>query len=282
MSQGSVPLTSRPEWQALKTHQAELESTHMRELFSSDPDRASRFFIRGGGLSLDYSRNRITDDTLAKLMALARECGVPERIEAMFRGDHINVTEKRPALHIALRDTSGAPIHVDGMDIAPEVERTLNRMEQFVDDVLSKRWQGHTGKAFTDVVSIGIGGSFLGPKLVSEALRPYWHGQLKGHYVANIDGTQMAEILRRVNPETTLFLIQSKSFRTQETLENSKVAGTGSWTTAAAKTRSRSTSWRLPPTPRKPLTSASPKTTSSQCGTGWADATHCGLPSACP
>jgi glucose-6-phosphate isomerase len=224
MSQGSVPLTSRPEWQALKTHQAELESTHMRELFSSDPDRASRFFIRGGGLSLDYSRNRMTDDTLAKLMALARECGVPERIEAMFRGDHINVTEKRPALHIALRDTSGAPIHVDGMDIAPEVERTLNRMEQFVDDVLSKRWQGHTGKAFTDVVSIGIGGSFLGPKLVSEALRPYWHGQLKGHYVANIDGTQMAEILRRVNPETTLFLIQSKSFRTQETLENSKVA----------------------------------------------------------
>ncbi|KXJ44500.1 glucose-6-phosphate isomerase [Marinobacter salarius] len=224
MSQGSVPLNSRPEWQALKTHQAELKSTHMRELFSSDPDRASRFFVRGGGLSLDYSRNRMTDDTLAKLMALARECGVPERIEAMFRGDHINVTEKRPALHIALRDTSGAPIHVDGMDIAPEVERTLNRMEQFVDDVLSKRWQGHTGKAFTDVVSIGIGGSFLGPKLVSEALRPYWHGQLKGHYVANIDGTQMAEVLRRVNPETTLFLIQSKSFRTQETLENSIVA----------------------------------------------------------
>jgi glucose-6-phosphate isomerase len=224
MSPGSAPLTSRPEWQALKTHQAELESTHMRELFSSDPDRASRFFIRGGGLSLDYSRNRMTADTIAKLMALARGCGVPERIEAMFRGDHINLTEQRPALHIALRDTSGAPIHVDGTDIAPEVEVTLNRMEQFVDDVLSKRWQGYTGKAFTDVVSIGIGGSFLGPKLVSEALRPYWHGQLKSHYVANIDGTQMAEVLRRVNPETTLFLIQSKSFRTQETLENSKVA----------------------------------------------------------
>ncbi|WP_449288251.1 glucose-6-phosphate isomerase [Marinobacter salarius] len=224
MSQGSVPLTSRPEWQALKTHQAELESTHMRELFSDDPDRASRFFIRGGGLSLDYSRNRMTDDTLAKLMALARKRGVPEQIEAMFRGDHINVTEKRPALHIALRDTSGASIHVDGTDITPEVEGTLNRMAQFVDDVLSERWQGHTGKAFTDVVSIGIGGSFLGPKLVSEALRPYWHGQLKGHYVANIDGTQIAEVLRRVNPETTLFLIQSKSFRTQETLENSKVA----------------------------------------------------------
>lgn len=224
MSQGSAPLTSRPEWQALKTHQAELESTHMRDLFSSDPGRASRFFISGGGLSLDFSRNRMTDDTLTKLMALARGCGVSERIEAMFRGDHINVTEKRPALHIALRDLSGTPIHVDGTNIAPEVELTLNRMEHFVNDVLSKRWQGHTGKAFTDVVSIGIGGSFLGPKLVSEALRPYWHGQLNCHYVANIDGTQIAEVLQRVNPETTLFLIQSKSFRTQETLENSKVA----------------------------------------------------------
>ncbi|MDF0749888.1 glucose-6-phosphate isomerase [Marinobacter sp. 71-i] len=224
MSQGSVPLTSRPEWQALTSHKTELENTHMRDMFRDDPSRASRFFISGGGLSLDYSRNRMTADTVTKLMALARGCGVPERIEAMFRGDHINVTEKRPALHVALRDTSGAPLHVDGTNITPEVETTLNRMAQFVDDVLSKRWQGHTGKAFTDVVSIGIGGSFLGPKLVSEALRPYWHGQLNCHYVANIDGTQIAEVLRRVNPETTLFLIQSKSFRTQETLENSKVA----------------------------------------------------------
>ena len=224
MSQGSVPLTSRPEWQALTKHQAELESTHMRDMFRDDPARAGRFFISGGGLSLDYSRNRMTADTMTKLMALARSCGVPERTEAMFRGDHINVTEKRPALHVALRDNSGEPVHVDGTNITPEVETTLNRMAQFVDDVLSKRWQGHTGKAFTDVVSIGIGGSFLGPKLVSEALRPYWHGQLNCHYVANIDGTQIAEVLRRVNPETTLFLIQSKSFRTQETLENSKVA----------------------------------------------------------
>ncbi len=224
MPQGSVPLTSRPEWQALTNHQAELENTHMRDMFRDDPDRANRFFISGGGLSLDYSRNRMNDDTMARLMALARSCGVTERTEAMFRGDHINVTEKRPALHVALRDTSGDPLLVDGTNITPEVETTLNRMAQFVNDVLSKRWLGHTGKAFTDVVSIGIGGSFLGPKLVSEALRPYWHGQLKGHYVANIDGTQIAEVLRRVNPETTLFLIQSKSFRTQETLENSKVA----------------------------------------------------------
>ncbi|MDL0432462.1 glucose-6-phosphate isomerase [Marinobacter sp. TBZ242] len=224
MPQGSALLTSRPEWQALTTHQKELADTHMRDMFRSDPDRASRFFIRGGGLSLDYSRNRMTDDTMAKLMALARSCGVPERTDAMFRGDPINVTERRPALHVALRDSSGEPIHVDGTNITPEVETTLNRMGQFVEDVLSRRWQGRSGKAFTDVVSIGIGGSFLGPKLVSEALRPYWHGQLNCHYVANIDGTQIAEVLRRVNPETTLFLIQSKSFRTQETLENSKVA----------------------------------------------------------
>ncbi|NMT63319.1 glucose-6-phosphate isomerase [Marinobacter orientalis] len=224
MSQGSAPLTSRPEWQALTTHQAELKNTHMRTMFRDDPDRANRFFISGGGLSLDYSRNRMTDDTMTRLMALARSCGVPERTEAMFRGEYINVTEERPALHVALRDNSGEPVHVDGTNITPEVENTLNRMSQFVDDVLSERWQGHTGKAFTDVVSIGIGGSFLGPKLVSEALRPYWHGQLTCHYVANIDGTQIAEILRRINPETTLFLIQSKSFRTQETLENSKVA----------------------------------------------------------
>ncbi|MFN2359467.1 MAG: glucose-6-phosphate isomerase [Marinobacter sp.] len=224
MSQGSAPLISRPEWQALTSHQAKLKNTHMRDLFRDDPDRASRFFISGGGLSLDYSRNRMTTETMTGLMALARSCGVSERIEAMFRGDHINVTEKRPALHVALRDSSGTPVHVDGVNIAPEVEKTLNRMEQFVDDVLSKRWHGHTGQAFTDVVSIGIGGSFLGPKLVSEALRPYWHGQLTCHYVANIDGSQIAEVLGRVNPETTLFLIQSKSFRTQETLENSKVA----------------------------------------------------------
>ncbi|PXX88980.1 glucose-6-phosphate isomerase [Marinobacter vulgaris] len=224
MSQGSAPLTSRPEWQALTSHQRDLKNTHMRDMFRDDPGRADRFFIRGGGLSLDFSRNRMTDDTMARLMALARSCGVPERTEAMFRGEYINVTEKRPALHVALRDNSGEPIHVDGTNIAPEVESTLNRMSQFVDDVLSERWQGHTGKAFTDVVSIGIGGSFLGPKLVSEALRPYWHGRLNCHYVANIDGTQIAEILARVNPETTLFLIQSKSFRTQETLENSKVA----------------------------------------------------------
>ncbi|WP_150912299.1 glucose-6-phosphate isomerase [Marinobacter halotolerans] len=214
MTKGPASLTDRPEWQALVGHQKDLEHIHMREQFRVDPDRANRFFISGGGLSLDYSRNRTTDDSLAKLMALARACDVPGRIEAMFRGDAINLTENRPALHVALRAPEENPL----------VSEDLDRMEAFVEDVQQQRRTGRTGKAFTDVVSIGIGGSFLGPKLVSEALKPYCLGQLQSHYVANIDGTHIAEVLKRVNPETTLFLVQSKSFKTQETLENSKVA----------------------------------------------------------
>lgn len=224
MPEGSASLTSLPEWQALIGHQKELEQVHMRDLFRDDPARAHRFFIAGGGLSLDYSRNRATDVTLEKLIALAHACKVPECIEAMFQGRAINLTEQRPALHVALRDPGDRPIMVDGKDITRDISHTLRRMEEFVEDILRQRRTGRTGKAFTDVVSIGIGGSFLGPKLVSEALKPYWHGQLNAHYVANIDGTHIAEVLARVNPETTLFLIQSKSFRTQETLENSKAA----------------------------------------------------------
>lgn len=224
MTLGSAPLTKLPEWQALISHQKELEQIHMRDLFRDDPARANRFFIQGGGLSLDYSRNRATDATYGELTALARACGVPERIEAMFQGETINLTEKRPALHVALRDPGDQPIMVDGKDITPDISHTLQRMEDFVEDILHQRRTGRTGKAFTDVISIGIGGSFLGPKLVSEALKPYWHGKLNAHYVANIDGTHIAEVLKRVHPETTLFLIQSKSFKTQETLENSKAA----------------------------------------------------------
>jgi glucose-6-phosphate isomerase len=224
MAEGSASLTNRPEWKGLARHRKELEPIHMRDLFQTDPDRASRFFITGSGLSLDYSRNRATDDTLVKLMALARACNVPERIEAMFQGEPINRTENRPALHVALRDPGNQPIMVGSDDIVPEIRNTLERMSAFVDDTIRQRRTGLTGKAFTDVVSIGIGGSFLGPKLMSEALKPYWQGQLQPHYVANIDGTHIAEVLQCVNPETTLFLIQSKSFKTQETLENSKVA----------------------------------------------------------
>ncbi len=224
MPQDSAPLTSRPAWRALASLQQDLKNTPMRVLFKQDPDRARRFFTEGAGLSLDYSKNRMTDEVLANLIALARQCGVPERTEAMFRGDRINVTEGRPALHTALRNVGGDAVMVDGIDIMPEVEQTLARMASFTDDILSGQRTGFTGKTFTDVVSIGIGGSFLGPKLVSEALQPYQNGQLSGHFVANIDGTDISEVLRQVDPETTLFLVQSKSFRTQETLENSQIA----------------------------------------------------------
>ncbi|MGF2688041.1 glucose-6-phosphate isomerase [Marinobacter sp. DUT-3] len=224
MPQDPVPLTTRPEWRILSDLRQRLDNTHMRDLFRQDPDRARRFFTTGAGLSLDYSKNRVTDDILTNLMALAKQCGVPEQTEAMFRGDRINVTEDRPALHTALRNTGGDPIVVDGIDIMPEVEQTLARMEAFTNDVLSGQRTGFSGKAFTDVVSIGIGGSFLGPKLVCEALQPYQSDQLSGHFVANIDGSDVSEVLRQVDPETTLFLVQSKSFRTQETLENGRIA----------------------------------------------------------
>jgi glucose-6-phosphate isomerase len=201
-----------------------MAKVHIKDLFARDSTRFERYFAEGAGLSLDYSKNRIVDETLDRLMALARSCQMPEKIEAMFRGERINVSENRPALHVALRNSSEESIKVDGADIMPEVRQTLGRMEQFVWRILSNQWRGFGNKPFTDVVSIGIGGSFLGPKLVSEALKPYWHGKIQCHYVANIDGTDISEVLRRINPETTLFLIQSKSFRTQETLENTTVA----------------------------------------------------------
>lgn len=224
MAPAPAPLTSRPQWQTLTELQQDLATCHMRDLFGQDPDRAQRFFAEGAGLSLDFSKNRITDEVLSALMALARACDLPGRTEAMFLGEPVNETEKRPALHTALRNTGADPVLVDGRDVMPEVQETLARMDTFTRDVITGHRSGFTGKRFTDVVSIGIGGSYLGPRLVSEALLPYHHGQLRGHFVANIDGSDITEVLNRVNPETTLFLVQSKSFRTQETLENSRVA----------------------------------------------------------
>ncbi|MCH8499790.1 MAG: glucose-6-phosphate isomerase [Marinobacter sp.] len=213
-----------PEWQDLASHQAAMQNVHMRDLFAQDPERFQRYFLRAAGLSLDYSKNLITSETMAKLMTLARARALPAQIDAMFRGERINTSENRPALHVALRNMSDQAIMVDGTDIMPEVRATLARMEEFVWRIRSTQWRGFSNQPFTDVVSIGIGGSFLGPKLVSAALKPYWHGQLNCHYVANIDGSHITEVLQHINPETTLFLIQSKSFRTQETLENTKVA----------------------------------------------------------
>ncbi|EMP54201.1 glucose-6-phosphate isomerase [Marinobacter santoriniensis NKSG1] len=213
-----------PEWRALSEQKDALQKISMRSLFANDPDRSSRYYIEGAELALDFSKNRITDDTLAALVSLARRCRLEERRAALLEGSKVNITEDRPALHTALRQPGGEEILVDGVDVVQEVQKTLDRMEVFVNSVLDQSRTGFTGKTFTDVVSIGIGGSYLGPKLVVEALQPYWHGAISCHYVANIDGTDVCETLKCLNPETTLFLIQSKSFRTQETLENSQVA----------------------------------------------------------
>lgn len=224
MSKNPAVLTSKPEWQALKEHRERLDGIPMTDLFGRDPERARRYFIEAAGLSLDFSKNRLTDEVLEALLALASSCNLEARREALLRGDRVNVTEDRPALHTALRNPGTEAIMVNGQDVVAEVQRTLARMETLVNGVLSGSRTGYTGKPFTDVVSIGIGGSYLGPKLVGEALQPYGQSGVPCHYVANIDGTEICETLRQVNPETTLFLIQSKSFRTQETLENSKVA----------------------------------------------------------
>ncbi|MFP3976283.1 glucose-6-phosphate isomerase [Marinobacter sp. KMM 10035] len=217
-------LTSSPEWQALVACRESLRHRPMKSLFVEDPERASRYFIEGAGLSLDFSRNRLTDETLEALMALARSRKLEDRRAALLRGDKVNITEDRPALHTALRNPGTDSLIINGQDVIAEVNATLDRMETFVAEVLNHSRTGYTGKGFTDVVSIGIGGSFLGPKLVSEALQPYRVPGIRCHYVANIDGTEISETLAKVNPETTLFLVQSKSFGTRETLENSKVA----------------------------------------------------------
>lgn len=217
-------LTDLPSWSALESHAKDIIPLHMRDMFSKDPDRFNRFYIEAAGIKLDYSKNRINAETQSLLVKLAREAKLPEKIEAMFQGKAINTTEQRPALHVALRNLANDPIEVDGKDIMPEVRDALQQMDQFVWRIHSAQWRGFSNKPFTDIISIGIGGSFLGPKLVSASLKPYWNNALNCHYVANIDGSHITEVLKHVNPETTLFIIQSKSFSTQETLENTKVA----------------------------------------------------------
>lgn len=222
--QAPIDISQLEVWQRLRQHAEQMQSVHMRDLFAQDPDRFQRHLIKAAGISLDYSKNRITDETLSLLFQLAREAHLPEAIAAMFRGEAINRSEGRPALHIALRNMSNRPILVNGEDVMPLVRATLNQMEHFTWRIRSTQWRGFSNRPFKDVVSIGIGGSFLGPKLVSAALRPYWTNTLNCHYVANIDGSHITEVLKHVDPATTLFIVQSKSFTTQETLENTKVA----------------------------------------------------------
>lgn len=216
----TASLTQSPLWQQLQQHHRNIGTQHMRDWFAADATRFERFHVSAAGLHLDYSKNRITPETLQLLLQLARERGLPDKINAMFCGEAVNRSEQRPALHTALRNFSDRPVMVNGQDIMPEVRATIRRMEEFCWKIRRNQWRGYTNKAFTDVVSIGIGGSFLGPKLASGALKPYWDSRLNIHYLANIDGSHITEILRRLDPATTLFIIQSKSFGTQETLKN--------------------------------------------------------------
>ncbi len=213
------------EWKALSRHHAEVRALHLRELFAKEPDRFRRLSLKvGAHLLVDYSKHRVTDETLKLLFALARARGVEARRDAMFRGEKINATENRAVLHVALRNRGNRPIVVDGKDVMPEVNAVLARMRTFVDRVRSGDWKGHTGQAVVDVVNIGIGGSDLGPVMVTEALKHWQHPRLRMHFVSNVDGTHLAETLKPLNPETTLFLVASKTFTTQETLANARSA----------------------------------------------------------
>ena len=215
---------SLPAWSALEAHRAELGATHMRDLFAANPGRFDRFHLQFDEILLDYSKNIITEKTVGLLRDLARQAGVPEMARRMFSGDKINTTEQRAVLHIALRNRSNTPIMVDGQDVMPEVNAVLAHMKQFCEEVRSGSWKGYTGKPITDVVNIGIGGSDLGPVMVTEALKPYGHERIRVHFVSNIDGTHLVETLKKVNPETVLFLVASKTFTTQETMTNAQSA----------------------------------------------------------
>jgi glucose-6-phosphate isomerase len=212
--------TATAAWNKLALHREVINRMHLRQLFAEDPERFTKFSMRFNDILVDYSKNRITAETLALLIELAHSCGVREAIDRMFAGDRINETEKRAVLHVALRHRADTPVYESGRDVMPEVRAVLAKMKAFSEQVRSGAWKGFSRKRVTDIVNIGIGGSDLGPVMVTESLRPYAHPELRVHFVSNVDGTHIAETLRRLDPETTLFLIASKTFTTQETMTN--------------------------------------------------------------
>ncbi|HLK40396.1 MAG TPA: glucose-6-phosphate isomerase [Polyangiaceae bacterium] len=217
-------LTESPAWQALLQHRDATQQVRMRDLFCADPRRFDRFSLEVEGMLVDYSKNRISDETMKLLIDLARQARVVEWRDRMFRGDRINGTEDRAVLHVALRNRQNRPIAVDGKDVMPEVNAVLAKMRRFTEAVRGGAWRGHTGQTITDVVNIGIGGSDLGPAMASLALKPYWQPGLRAHFVSNVDGTHLAETVRELSPERTLFVVASKTFTTQETLMNARSA----------------------------------------------------------
>jgi glucose-6-phosphate isomerase len=217
-------LRELPAWGALERHHGEIRDAHLRQLFAEDPDRGERLIAEGAGLYLDYSKNRVTDETLRLLARLAQEAGMPERREAMFRGERINVSENRPVLHVALRMPRERSLVVDGTDVVKQVHEVLDRMSSFCERVRNGEWLGHSGRPIRSIVNIGIGGSDLGPVMAYEALRHYSRRDLTFRFVSNVDGTDFAEATRDLDPEQTLFIVSSKTFTTLETMTNARTA----------------------------------------------------------
>jgi glucose-6-phosphate isomerase len=241
MESSVPPLTSRPAWKALQAHHENVRAIHLRKLFADDAKRGERLAIEACGLYLDYSKNRITDETLALLLRLAEESGLRDRIDAMFRGEKINITENRAVLHVALRTPRDASIVVSGENVVPEVHAVLDKMAAFADRVRSGEWKGHTGKPIRNVLNVGIGGSDLGPVMAYEALRHYSERGLTFRFISNVDSTDFAEAVQDLDPAETLFIVSSKTFTTLETMTNAESArqwllkGLGGDTSAVAK-----------------------------------------------
>jgi glucose-6-phosphate isomerase len=231
MSEKTLPLTARPAWKALQAHWNALSGTHLRELFARDATRGERFAAEGAGLYLDYSKQRVTSESLTLLLSLANDCGLRARIDAMFRGDRINVSENRAVLHTALRAPAGSSVMLDGVNVVPQVQAVLARMEEFSRRVRSGEWKGHTGKRIKNIINIGIGGSDLGPVMAYEALRWYADRGLTMRFVSNVDGTDFVEATRDLDAAETLFIISSKTFTTLETMTNAQSAR--AWSVAA-------------------------------------------------
>lgn len=216
--------TSTAAWQQLAAHATEMKQVHMRELFRQDPDRFRKYASCITDIVFDYSKNIINDQSLKLLIQLAEECRVKDGIRAMFNGDPINETENRAVLHTALRNFSDRPVYTGGHDVMPQVREVLEQMKKFCGAVHSGKFRGYTGKKIKYIVNIGIGGSDLGPYMVTEALKPYWKKGIQTYFVSNVDGTHITETLKKVDPERTLFLIASKTFTTQETMTNAHTA----------------------------------------------------------
>src|SRR3989440_8140948 len=224
MSVNIPPLTQRPAWKALEEHYQKIQTLHLRTLFAEDPRRGERFATEAVGIYFDYSKNRITEETMRLLLQLAESSRLQERIEAMFRGEKINVTEQRAVLHVALRAPRGTSIVVDGENVVPQVHAVLDKMADFSNQVRSGAWKGHTGKRMRNVINIGIGGSDLGPVMAYEALKHYSERAMTFRFVSNVDGTDLVEAVRDLDPSETLFIVSSKTFTTLETMTNAHSA----------------------------------------------------------